>query len=125
MLLLHYNKKIIFNTIRFMKKVLLHFLCLLLFVASVQAQTPTKYWVQFKDKQGSTYSIDRPQEFLSPRAVENRKTFKIPITETDLPVCEHYIQTVMALDSNMLLFTQSKWLNGITVYSEKDSITRD
>ena len=108
-----------------MKKVLLHFLCLLLFVASIQAQTPTKYWVQFKDKQGSTYSIDRPQEFLSPRAVENRKTFKIPITETDLPVCEHYIQTVMALDSNMLLFTQSKWLNGITVYSEKDSIQQE
>ena len=108
-----------------MKKFLLHFLCLFLLSSIIQAQTPTKYWVQFKDKQGSTYSIDRPQEFLSLKAIENRKTFNISITESDLPVNEHYIQSVMALDSNMILFTKSKWLNGITVYSEKDSMLQE
>ena len=108
-----------------MKKSFFYLFCLSLFSVSLYAQAPAKYWVQFKDKQGSTFSIHRPQEFLSPKAIENRKRFNITITEEDLPVNEHYIQTVMALDSNMVLFTQSKWLNGITIYSEKENIEQE
>ncbi|MDL2231039.1 S8 family serine peptidase [Bacteroidales bacterium OttesenSCG-928-L19] len=95
---------------------------LLLGHAFLWAQSPAKYWVQFTDKQESPYSIDRPLEYLSPKAIENRKAFRIPITESDLPVNPQYISKVTALDSEMIVFTRSKWLNGITIYSEKDSI---
>ena len=105
------------------KRVILSFLFFLFGLTVVSyAQSPAKYWVQFNDKNGSAFSIERPQEFLSPKAIENRRHFNIPITEQDLPVNRNYINQVLRLDSNMVLFTKSKWLNGITVYSEKENI---
>lgn len=98
----------------------------LLFVISLfciaNAQSYAKYWVQFKDKANSKYSIERPSEFLSPAAIALREKNNIAIDELDLPVNDNYIKEVMALDHNMRLFTRSKWLNGITVYSEDSTI---
>ena len=100
------------------------FLLFLLFFAlfTIFAQSPAKYWIQFKDKQGTPYSIDKPLEFLSPKAIERREKYNIKITEQDLPVSPTYIQKVLALDSNIILFTKSKWLNGITIYFENEKI---
>ena len=95
---------------------------LLVFALTLSAQHPAKYWVEFKDKKDSPYSINRPEEFLSPRAIEKRQRFNIPITEQDLPVNESYIKQLLAIDKTMVLFTKSKWLNGVTVYSEEDGI---
>ena len=50
------------------------------------AQHPAKYWVQFKDKAGSPYSVTRPAELLSPRALELRQRYHIPVDELDIPV---------------------------------------
>lgn len=98
---------------------------LISFAFCIEAQTPAKYWVQFKDKQGTPFSIDRPQEFLSDRAIELRQKHKIAIDESDLPVSPQYVKQVLALDSSMRLFTSSKWLNGITVYCEKENILEE
>ena len=98
------------------------FSLLLFFALTLSAQHPAKYWVEFTDKKGSPYSIDRPEEFLSPRAIEKRQRFNIPITEQDLPVNESYIKQLLAIDKTMVLFTKSKWLNGVTVYSEAEGI---
>lgn len=98
---------------------------MLVLVASVSAQSPAKYWVQFKDKTGTPYSIDHPEAFLSPRAIELRMKHRISIDQSDLPVNPQYVREVLALDSTMRLFTRSKWLNGITVYCEKDSILKE
>lgn len=97
---------------------------LLLFLLSpaLLSQTHAKYWVQFKDKSGTTFSTSEPEKFLSPRAIEKRKRFNIPITEQDLPVSATYISQVLALDTSTILFTQSKWLNGITIYAAHDSM---
>lgn len=86
------------------------------------AQTPAKYWIQFKDKQNTPYSVNQPEKYLSQRAIEKRQQYNIAITEQDFPVNPQYIKMVMDLDPNMIVFTKSKWLNGITVYSEQDSI---
>lgn len=107
-----------------MKKLLL-LLVLFFTLFTIFAQAPAKYWVQFKDKQGTPYSIDKPLEFLSPKAIERRAKFNIKITEQDLPVSPVYVQKVLSLDSNMVLFTKSKWLNGITIYSEKENIMEE
>ena len=95
---------------------------LLIFVLTLSAQHPAKYWVEFKDKKDSPYSIDRPEEFLSPRAIEKRQRFDIPVTSQDLPVNESYIKQLLAIDQTMVLLTKSKWLNGVTVYSEEEGI---
>lgn len=94
--------------------------CLLL--SGLFAQSPAKYWVQFKDKDNSPYSIDRPEEFLSKAALLRRADCHIPVDERDLPVNKNYIDQVLALDSTARWLTSSKWLNGITIYSEDSNL---
>ncbi len=84
----------------------------------IQAQSPAKYWIRFKDKAGTPYSVQYPEEFLSPRAIEFRQKHGIAIDETDLPVNPDYIRQVLATDSANRLCVQSRWLNAVTVYVE-------
>ena len=104
-----------------MKKIV-SFLVLFAISFAFYAQSPAKYWVQFKDKEGSQYSVKHPEEFLSPRAIEKRQRFNIPITEQDLPVNDQYVQQLLAIDPQMVLLTKSKWLNGVTVYTTTANI---
>lgn len=104
-----------------MKRVAIIFLSTF-FLLPLFAQSPAKYWVQFKDKKGTPYSIEQPLQFLSQTALDRRAKYNIEITEQDLPVSPAYIEAVLKLDSNMLLMTRSKWLNGITIYSEVENI---
>lgn len=96
-----------------------------LFVSTLAAQAPAKYWVHFKDKANSAYSIERPEEFLSPRALAKRARFNIAIDQSDLPVNQNYIDQLLKIDTNMVLLTKSKWLNGVTVYSTTENIEKE
>lgn len=98
---------------------------LVLFVSTLAAQAPAKYWVHFKDKANSAYSIERPEEFLSPRALAKRARFNIAIDQSDLPVNQNYIDQLLKIDTNMVLLTKSKWLNGVTVYSTSENIEKE
>ena len=93
-----------------------------LLCTGVFAQAPAKYWVAFTDKKGTPYSIDKPEAFLSPRAIELRKAHGIAIDERDLPVNPDYVQQVLALDTAARCFTTSKWLNGMTVYATREDM---
>ncbi|MBQ6307671.1 MAG: S8 family peptidase [Bacteroidales bacterium] len=91
---------------------------LLLFLAVTmfaQAQIATNiYWVQFTDKENSPYSIDNPEAYLSPRALQRRANLGIGIDEYDIPVNPQYLQAVA--DCGAELLNPSKWLNGVSVY---------
>ena len=91
---------------------------LLLFVVAslfAQAQIATDiYWVQFKDKANSPYSIDNPEAYLSDRALQRRANLGIAIDEYDLPVNPQYLQAVANCGAEIL--NPSKWLNGVTVH---------
>ena len=78
------------------------------------------FWIGFADKTGTLYSISKPEEFLSERAIQRRIRQNIPIDETDLPVSKFYIDSI--INSGAYLVNTSKWLNGITVKSENDSL---
>lgn len=103
-----------------MKK--LSFLLLFMAVAVfAQAQIATNiYWVQFTDKNDSPYSIDNPEAYLSPRALQRRANQGIGIDEYDLPVNPHYLQAVA--DCGAQLLNPSKWLNGVTVRATNSSV---
>ncbi len=103
-----------------MKKVtfLVMFLAVTMFA---QAQVATNiYWVQFADKANSPYSIDNPEAFLSPRALERRANLGIAIDEHDIPVNPHYLQAVA--DCGAQLLNPSKWLNGVSVYTSNANV---
>ena len=81
---------------------------------------PGKYFVEFTDKDNSPYSVDRPWEFLSTRALERRDVASIAITVDDLPVNPDYVQAVAAFGVEVL--TRSKWMNGITIFTVDPSV---
>lgn len=81
------------------------------------------YWVAFTDKSGTSYCLDRPEEFLSARALTRRSNQSIPIDSLDIPVNSHYIDSV--LQWGLQLVHSSKWLNGITVKCEDESFPKE
>ncbi|HEX2395534.1 MAG TPA: S8 family serine peptidase, partial [Bacteroidales bacterium] len=74
---------------------------------------PSKYRVVFKDKGTSEYSIEEPEKFLSPAALERRRKHGIQVTESDLPVSTYYINTIQ--DYGVRVLSVSKWFNSITI----------
>ncbi len=78
-----------------------------------------KYFIGFTDKNGSSFSVNNPSAFLSEKAIAKRMQQSIPLNIQDLPVNSNYIDSV--LSKGAILFTRSKWFNGITVSC--DSIT--
>jgi hypothetical protein len=72
---------------------------------------PLMIWVEFSDKAHSNFSLSRPHEFLSQRAIERRQKQNIPYDSYDLPVSHAYIDSILS-DSTISLFYTSKWFNG-------------
>ena len=88
--------------------------CLLaLSVGQASAEKNYKYRVNLKDKSGTEYSIDRPQAFLSERAIERRNRQQLPIEETDLPVSHQYLKELLGTGAKLV--TTSKWNNTVVL----------
>ncbi|NLA24702.1 MAG: S8 family serine peptidase [Bacteroidales bacterium] len=102
-----------------MKKVIL-IIIISLFAGSLFAQlAPNIYWIEFKNKNGTPYSIDNPEEFLSPRAIERRNKQNIEIDTNDLPVTPQYISQIESFGLEVI--NVSKWLNGVVVRTNDQS----
>lgn len=95
-------------------KVIINVICWFIapFLAA-QTPTPNIYWLQFKDKKGTAFSISNPDEFLSAKAIQRRERQHIAIDETDLPVSKVYLDTLKK--RGLEIVHTSKWLNGATV----------
>lgn len=93
------------------------FIFLIGFIINSTAQiAPDKYYIQFTDKDNSPYSIDNPSEFLTQRALDRRNNQGITVSENDIPVNQSYIQGVADIGVDIL--NPTRWLNGVTVYTE-------
>lgn len=91
-------------------RILLLFSLMLLLRLNSNAET-YKYRVTLRDKSLTTYSLDRPQEYLSERALERRHRQGIDIDSTDLPVCRTYIDRLVEQGGEYQM--QSKWNNTV------------
>ncbi len=81
---------------------------------------PKKYWITFKDKSNSPYSINTPEQFLSDAALKRRQLQNIPIKENDLPVNQLYVDQIQNLGAQVI--SRSKWFNAITIQVEDTTI---
>lgn len=72
-----------------------------------------QYRLYLKDKIGSSYSIDRPEKFLSKRAIERRNKEGIAIDSTDLPISSVYMKRIKK--EGKPIVTYSKWMNTVVV----------
>lgn len=82
---------------------------LLLAGFSGKAQLLPRYFIYFKDKTASPFSIQKPTKFLSERSVARRQRQGITVTAADLPVNPAYVQAVQKTGARVL-FT-SRWFN--------------
>ena len=79
-----------------------------------------RYRLTLTDKAATTYSLQRPEEFLSPKAVQRRHRQGLPIDSTDLPVCRDYLRQIQALGVRIVL--TGKWQNVVTVACADTSV---
>ena len=93
-------------------------LAILLFCSSAMAQQTYKYVVHFTDKNGTGYTIDNPEEFLSPRALERRSRQNIAIDSLDLPVNPSYLQHLK--EAGLSVRNSSKWKNCASVDADHE-----
>ena len=86
----------------------------ILTVLSAGAQQDTlKYRICLKDKAATEYSLQRPEEFLSAKALERRHRQGLEVDSTDLPVCRSYVDEIRRQGVNIVV--TGKWENFVTV----------
>lgn len=88
--------------------------------AAARADTAVMVWVEFKDKESSPYSLSRPHEFLSERAIERRLKQNISLDFYDLPVSPGYIELLLS-DTTLQLYYTSRWFNGVLLKTKSQS----
>lgn len=76
------------------------------------SQVP-KYWVFFKDKNNTTYSLSSPTAYLSAKSIQRRTNQNILMDSTDLPVNQTYVNQVNATGGTVIY--KSKWENAVLV----------
>jgi serine protease AprX len=86
----------------------------LLVALSAGAQT-NQYFVSFKDKTGTPFSVSEPIKFLSTKSIERRNRQGISITVDDLPVNPAYVSQVKLAGATT--FFASRWWNGVLIES--------
>ncbi len=94
-----------------MRNIILFFFVVLCLSSSAKTGIIYKYWIEFTDKTDNGFSSDNPLEFLSPRALQRRERYKIPVIENDLPVTGKYYDSIASLNVN-ILYT-SRWFNAV------------
>lgn len=85
----------------------------LLLIVGIGATAQDRYFITFKDKGDTPYSIDQPLDFLSQRSIDRRTRNGFQVTEDDLPVDPTYISQVQSSGADV--FFSSRWLNGVLV----------
>ncbi|MEZ4905471.1 MAG: hypothetical protein R2822_28745 [Spirosomataceae bacterium] len=101
-----------------------HFWFFLLFTfhISLSAQSQTaKYLVLLKDKTNTPFSIDKPEAFLSKRAIERRQRQGIKLTTRDLPVNPAYITQIQQTGAK--IWYSSRWLNAVLIEATATQLT--
>ncbi len=102
-----------------MKKII--FLILIFGFVKITISQNNKYWVMFKNKNGTPYSVSTPTAYLTAKSILRRTNQSITINSSDLPVTPSYVSQIAAVPSVTVLY-RSKWLNGVVVRTNTTAI---
>lgn len=87
--------------------------CTLTILSAGAQQDTLKFRICLKDKAATEYSLQRPEEFLSAKALERRHRQGLEVDSTDLPVCRSYVDEIRQQGVNIVV--TGKWENFVTV----------
>lgn len=99
-----------------MKRVLSILVAVSLSLCIYPSEYQYKFRLYLKDKLGSSYSVDKPEEFLSIKAVERRNKQQIKVNESDLPIVDSYLKKIENIGGKIV--AKSKWNNTVAVHVE-------
>lgn len=80
------------------------------------------YRYELRDKEGTRHSIERPQQFLSARAIERRRRQGLAVDSTDLPVSERYVKLFSG--KGVRVVGTSRWNNSVLVFVRDTATAR-
>lgn len=100
---------------------LLSMLAVVLFVSAQDYNY--QFRLMLKDKGQTSYSVDRPEEFLSEKAIERRERQGLKIDESDLPISQDYINTIENVGG--VVIAKSKWLQSVCVHCPDSSMVEE
>ena len=72
-----------------------------------------RYIVYFADKEGTPYTLENPEAYLSERSIQRRQRQSIAVNEQDLPVNPAYLDQVREITGQV--YYPSKWLNAVVI----------
>jgi len=101
---------------------LFSWLLLSLPLAAQNQGTMRRHLVYFKDKAHSPYSLDKPQTFLSDRALQRREKQKIALQARDLPVNPVYVAGIKSM--GVSVWYTSRWFNAAVVYCDSTKLSQ-
>jgi serine protease AprX len=107
---------------KFWRSIGLSLLMVLLCYQAQAQQESRRYLIYFKDKKKSSYSLDKPEKFLTNRAIQRRKNQQIPIQERDIPVSRAYIQELQAQGGKV--WYVSRWFNAALVEANAETLLK-
>ncbi|MCU0342053.1 MAG: S8 family peptidase [Spirosomaceae bacterium] len=116
-----YSWQLAFNRLPFAVCRLSLLILLTLLVSTAHAQRVPRYLVLLKDKTGTPFSIDKPEAFLSKKAIERRQRQNIKITTRDLPVNPTYVNQIR--QTGATVWYTSRWLNAVLVQANATQLT--
>lgn len=79
-----------------------------------------QYRLYLTDKAHNSYSLRRPQEFLSQKSIDRRKRQGLRVDSTDLPVSPAYLSRLQSL--GLKIMGTSRWHNTVWVESATDDV---
>ena len=92
------------------------------FLIITYSQTSNQhYWVEFTDKNTTSFSIDHPQVYLSQRAIDRRMKQHISINQSDLPINTSYLTGISK--KGAVVINQSKWLNAVVASIGQENVS--
>jgi len=68
--------------------------CLLVWLSSLNLAAQDRYAVFYKFKPQESFSLDRPSDFLSQKALTRRSREGVAADSLDLPVSQKYVEAV-------------------------------
>ena len=74
----------------------------------------SRFIVEIKDKNSSPFSLSRPDDFLSQRAIGRRTRQQLSLDSSDLPIPPAYLQAIRQVP-NLQILNWSKWLNQVLI----------
>lgn len=92
----------------------------LLLVSTFGFGQDLQYFIGFTDKSTPPFSVDRPEEFLTEKAIQRRQNQGIAINERDLPVSETYLNTIR--ESGAKIIYTSRWVNAALIEATEEQI---